>query len=111
MQALFRYVDSDCSGYVSFDEFLGAVRGELNTRRAALVALAFAALDANGDGALTVDDVATRYDVSHHPDLVSGAASEKEVPPPFQHARLSTRLRGHLTSWPLMLHVGGLPSR
>lgn len=41
IHAMFRYFDADCSGSVSFDEFLEGVRGELNERRRALVMLAF----------------------------------------------------------------------
>ena len=36
-------------------------------------------MDANGDGALTVDEVADRYDASVHPDVVSGAHSKNEI--------------------------------
>jgi hypothetical protein len=37
------------------------------------------AMDRNRDGALTVDDVAGRYDTSVHPDVVGGAHNENEV--------------------------------
>ena len=36
-----RFFDSDCSGYLSFDELLVGLRGELNPRRRQMVALAF----------------------------------------------------------------------
>jgi hypothetical protein len=42
---LFQFFDEDCSGSVSYDEFLLAVRGELNDRRARLVDMAFNVVD------------------------------------------------------------------
>lgn len=79
LQALFRNVDSDCSGYISFDEFTVGVRPEMNDRRRGLVLQAFATMDVNGDGALTVDDVSGRYDCSLHPDVVAGTHTELDV--------------------------------
>lgn len=54
MMALFRTFDADCSGAVSYAEFLDGVRPPLSERRAALISEAFAAMDVNHDGALTV---------------------------------------------------------
>lgn len=36
-----RFFDADCSGYLSFDEFLVGLRGKLNPRRQEMVDLAF----------------------------------------------------------------------
>jgi calcyphosin len=78
-QALFRFFDSNCSGYISFDEFSTGVRPAMNNRRRKLVLQAFSVMDKNGDGALTVDDVASRYDCRLHPDVVAGTHTELEV--------------------------------
>lgn len=40
---------------------------------------AFAKLDADGDGVVTVEEVAQKYCASRHPDVVSGRRSEREV--------------------------------
>jgi hypothetical protein len=40
---------------------------------------AFEQLDENGDGALTVDDMSSRYDASVHPDVVAGSHTEVDV--------------------------------
>ena len=45
LRELFQFFDEDCSGSVSYDEFLLAVRGELNDRRARLVDMAFNVVD------------------------------------------------------------------
>ena len=63
--------DADCSGYISFDEFLAGVRPEMSERRSQLVADVFSSMDVNNDGALTVQDVSGKYDCSLHPDVRS----------------------------------------
>jgi calcyphosin len=45
----------------------------------ALPVQAFEQLDRNGDGALTVDDMSSRYDASMHPDVVAGSHTEMDV--------------------------------
>ena len=41
LMAMFRYMDVDCSGSLSFNEFLEVVRGPMNKERVALVLRAF----------------------------------------------------------------------
>lgn len=76
---LFRYLDSDCSGYLSFDELLVGLRGTLNERRQEIVNKAFKVFDKDGDGVVTMNDLEGRYDASHHPDVVSGAKTSQQV--------------------------------
>jgi Ca2+-binding EF-hand superfamily protein len=57
---------------LSFDEFLRAVRGELNERRQAMVMMAYNVLDKDGSGQVTIKDIEMAYDVSFHPDFQSG---------------------------------------
>lgn len=72
--AVHRHFDRDGSGAIDFDEFLHAVRGRLAPSRRKLVVQAFYGLDAmgNGDGVLTVADLAPLYDTSKHPDVAAG---------------------------------------
>jgi len=37
-----------------------------------LIKKAYQKLDVNGDGRVTLDDIAKLYDVSKHPDVISG---------------------------------------
>lgn len=71
---LHAHFDRDRSGSIDYDEFLRAVRGPLPPARRKLVLQVYNALDALGDGngVLSVDDIAPHYDVSKHPDVVSG---------------------------------------
>jgi len=74
--AIVKYFDTNKDGKISFDEFLRAVRGELNDRRTDLVHLAYKKLDATGDGIVKTEDIVKIYDASHHEDVVSGRKTE-----------------------------------
>eukprot|EP00798_Chlamydomonas_sp_ICE-L_P004895 gene4895-34661_t len=76
---LFRSFDFDCNGYLTFNELLVGLRGELNPRRLEMVKLAFNVLDKTGDGEITMADLEGRYDASKHPDVVCGTKDPKEV--------------------------------
>ena len=61
---LIQHFDRDNSGTVNFDEFLRALRGELSESRVGFIRQAYNKLDINGDGQVTLDDIARIYDVS-----------------------------------------------
>ncbi|CAG9310039.1 unnamed protein product [Blepharisma stoltei] len=71
--------DRNKDGIVNFDEFLTTIKGPMNNRRLRLVALAYEKLDKNGDGQVTLDDIARTYDASRHPDVVSGKKTDAEI--------------------------------
>lgn len=77
--ALLKYFDKDGSGTINFNEFLNTIRGDLNESRLGWVKKAYAKLDVNGDGTVTLDDIAKLYDVSKHPEIVNGSMTPKEV--------------------------------
>lgn len=64
-----KHFDTNKDGQISFDEFLRAIRGELNDRRRNMVHLAYRVLDKDGSGQVTLDDIRIAYDVSFHPDF------------------------------------------
>jgi Ca2+-binding EF-hand superfamily protein len=76
MDALFDVFDRDRSGTIDYDEFLFAVRGELNDGRLKLVLQAYKKLDRDGNGVLDVNDIKGIYDASKHPDVLDGKKSE-----------------------------------
>jgi Ca2+-binding EF-hand superfamily protein len=78
-EELFKFFDEDAGGTITYDEFLGGIRGELNMRRAQLVLLAFDILDSKKQGFVDLDDIADKYDAKAHPDVISGKKKEKEV--------------------------------
>ena len=71
---LWKHFDRNASGAIDYNEFLRAVRGRLSPARRKLVVLAFHSLDAmgNGDGVLTIEDLAPLYDTSKHPEVIAG---------------------------------------
>lgn len=73
------YFDLDRNGSISFDEFLIGMRGEMNERRLGFVRQAFQLLDKTQDGVVTLADIRLAYDVSQHPDVISGKLTEKEA--------------------------------
>jgi hypothetical protein len=76
---LVKYFDKDGSKKISFNEFLQAIRGQLNESRISWIKRAYMKLDVNKDGLVKLDDIAKIYDVSKHPEIVNGSANPKEV--------------------------------
>ena len=79
VQVLIQHFDRDNSGTVNFDEFLRALRGELNENRTGYIRQAYDKLDINKDGQVTLDDIARIYDVSQHPDVIDGKKTPEEA--------------------------------
>jgi Ca2+-binding EF-hand superfamily protein len=78
-EELFKFFDNDAGGTISYNEFLGGLRGELNMRRAQLTLLAFDILDSKKQGYVDIDDIADKYDAKAHPDVITGKKTAKEV--------------------------------
>jgi Ca2+-binding EF-hand superfamily protein len=69
MGRVFKIFDRDGSGKVDYEEFLRAVRGEMNNYRVALVKKAFNILDKDKSGVLDLSDIRTTYNAKKHPDV------------------------------------------
>lgn len=78
-ERIFKYFDKNNDGKVSYDEFLVALRGDMNDRRRRLVGLAFKKLDRTGDGVVTIEDIQDKYNVEFHPKFKSGEMSKKDI--------------------------------
>ncbi|KAJ0403356.1 hypothetical protein P43SY_007107 [Pythium insidiosum] len=79
LDQLFTVLDADRSGCVDSDEFLVAMRGDMNPRRLALVHLAFDRLDCDRDGAVTLKELRRAFDVSRHPEVQAGRLSADDA--------------------------------
>lgn len=55
------------------------MQGNLSARRRALILMAFDRLDKDGSGVVTIEDVRSAYDVSKHPDVLSGKITPDEA--------------------------------
>ncbi len=78
-EQVIKFFDKDNDGQVHFDEFLRYLKGDINEFRRGLIMQAYDKLDINGDGTVTLDDVAKLYDASQHPDVLSGKCTPEQV--------------------------------
>lgn len=79
VEAVVNFFDTTKNGKISFDEFLRAIRGQLNKRRLEMVHMAYKILDKSGDGLVTIDDIMEIYDPTFHPDFASGRKTKEAV--------------------------------
>lgn len=79
LSAFFKYFDHSGDGFVDFNEFIGALRGELNARRLGMVEKVFGALDRDGSGYLSVEDMRGSFNAKGHPEVAAGRATEDDV--------------------------------
>ena len=79
LRSLFQYFDSDLSGAIDFEEFIQGVRDPLSEKRVRLVKLAFAKLDKDNSGVVDGQEIASVYDASKHPDVISKRKTSSEV--------------------------------
>lgn len=76
---IFDLFDTNHDGTLNIDEFLMAIRGQMNDYRRSLVEQAFNKLDLNGNGVIEVDDIKDKYNARKHPDVVQGKKTEQQV--------------------------------
>jgi Ca2+-binding EF-hand superfamily protein len=79
MRIAFVAFDRDNTGEIDYDEFIRSVRGEMNEFRQKLVQQAFDILDVNKNGQISFEEIKNKYNVSGHPDVLSGKKTEEEV--------------------------------
>ena len=72
-------MDIDGNGEIDFNEFIRVVVGEMNPFRQNLVERAYKILDINNDGAISIEEIKSRYSAAEHPEVRSGKKTEKEV--------------------------------
>ena len=77
--ALFDYFDVDSSGFITYDEFIRAIRGPMNMARKKIVAQAFKKLDKDGNGWIDLDDIRGVYKANKHPDVLAGKKTEEQI--------------------------------
>lgn len=78
IKVLMDHFDKNHDGNVDFDEFLRGIRGRMNKRRRGLVGLAFAKLDKDGSGEVTLDEMSKVYDPSFHPEVKAGSMTPEQ---------------------------------
>lgn len=76
---IFDIFDTNKDGTLNFDEFLMAIRGELNDFRHGLIEKAFKVIDRDGNGFLDIDDIKDLYNAKRHPDVIQGKKTEQQI--------------------------------
>lgn len=76
---LFSYFDSNRDGCLNIDEFMTALRGDLNEKRLALVQQAFFKLDKDNSGVLEINDLRSSYNAAKHPDVLCNKKTTDQV--------------------------------
>lgn len=79
IQALMKYYDLNNDGSICYEEFINGMRDELNPRRKNMVLKAFAILDREGKGSVTVQDIVSIYDVSRNPDFIEKRLTRDQI--------------------------------
>mgnify|MGYP001234231866 CR=1 FL=1 len=78
-ECLLACLDTNGDGNVNYDNFLCAMRGELNATRKGVTEAAFAKFDATGCGMVKSSDLKVVMDVSAHPKVISGDITDDEA--------------------------------
>jgi Ca2+-binding EF-hand superfamily protein len=79
LRMLFEHFDADHSGSIDVEEFIQGVRDPLTERRLKLVKQAFRIIDVDGSGIVDAREIATKYDASKHPEVISKRRTPTQV--------------------------------
>ena len=79
LRQLFEYFDVDSSGSIDFEEFIQGVRDPMSENRVRLVNMAFDIIDKDGSGEVDGTEVASMFDASKHPEVLSRRKSAAQV--------------------------------
>ena len=76
---VFEAFDTNRDGTLNYDEFLMALRGELNEFRRGIIEKAFRKIDKDGSGEIDIEDIKDLYNAAKHPDVVQGRKNEQQI--------------------------------
>eukprot|EP01035_Chromulina_nebulosa_P017555 gene17555-23119_t len=79
LRVLFNYFDGNHNDSIDFEEFIQGIREPLSKKRLQLVELAFNTIDTDGSGIVDAAEIASKYDASKHPDVLSGKKNAQTV--------------------------------
>ena len=104
LQEIFNDFDYDDSGFISYDEFLVKLLGNLNERREAVVRAAFNKLDIDKSGVVELNEVKSFYNTKNNPQVLSGEINEEQLYSHFietfgNHHNLYSGIRDKRVTW------------
>lgn len=92
-------------------EFLRELRGPMNEARVALVKAAFAKLDTNSSGNVSVDEIKSKYVANKHPKVLKGESTEDQVFKEFMGTFESAQSKdGNITMDEFLDYFAGISS-
>lgn len=91
--------DQDDDGFVSYDEFMEAVRGPMSEVRKLCVQQAFKKIDYNKDGVLTGEDFKQFYSAKYHPQVLEGKITEDEAIAKFASRFEGSQKKNGIITW------------
>jgi Ca2+-binding EF-hand superfamily protein len=97
MRALFLELDTDGSNSISYPEFVRSMRGELSSRRRAIISQVFASIDSDGDGIITMSDIGACLNPKNHPDVKAGRTTVQKLLNTFFDSFATVSSTGSLT--------------
>lgn len=79
LKCIVQICDTNKDSNIDYKEFLKLARGEMNMARKNVVNMAYAKLDKNKDGKVTLDDIARNYSAQKHPEVLSGRKKPEDI--------------------------------
>ena len=79
VRSIFNSFDNNGIGIIDYEEFLNAIKGNMNSFRQGLVELAFNNIDKDGKGAIEVYNLKNLYCAKNHPDVKSEIKTEDQA--------------------------------
>ena len=104
LQELFNDFDYDGSGFISYDEFMVKLLGNMNERREAVVRAAFNKLDIDKSGVVELNEVKSFYNTKNNPQVLNGEINEEQLYAHFietfgNHHNLYSGIRDKRVTW------------
>ena len=104
LQELFNDFDYDGSGFISYEEFMVKLLGNLNSRREAVVRAAFNKIDLDKSGVIELNEVKSFYNTKNNPQVLSGEINEEQLYAHFietfgNHHNLYSGIRDKRVTW------------
>lgn len=78
-EKLVQHYDKDIDGFVYFNEFLTALRGEPNQQRQAAIDNAFHKFEKDNSGLIDIRDLKGTFNAEKHPKVVSGEITREQA--------------------------------
>jgi Ca2+-binding EF-hand superfamily protein len=104
LQEIFSDFDYDGSGFISYDEFMVKLLGNMNKRREAVVRAAFNKIDLDKSGVVELNELKRFYNTKNNPQVLSGEISEEQLYSHFietfgNHHNLYSGIRDKRVTW------------